>query len=72
MRRKHALALSAISAVLCLLASGCALNRAPEPIPADEVLAPPQPPAPGEVALGEEFHAAGLGADNLRGRLNAN
>ena len=66
------MALGAVSAVLCLLASGCALNRAPEPIPADEVLAPPQPPAHDEVALGEEFHAAGVGADNLRGRLNAN
>jgi hypothetical protein len=54
-----------------MLASGCALSRSPEPIPADEVLAPPQLPAPGEAAFGEEFHAAGLGADNLRGRLSA-
>ncbi|MFZ2030443.1 MAG: hypothetical protein WAU68_09065 [Vitreimonas sp.] len=59
-----------MSAVLSLLASGCALG-APEPIPADEVLMTPQPPAPGEVALGEEFHAADVGADNLRGFLSA-
>jgi hypothetical protein len=59
-----------VLAVLAVIASACALiQRGPTPIPADQVLAAPSPHD--EVAMNEEFHAAGIGADQLRGTLNA-
>ena len=60
-----------VLAALALLASACALSVAPTPIPADQVLAPPAPLPHGEVAMSEEFHAAGIGRDQLRGTLSA-
>jgi hypothetical protein len=59
-------------AALAALASACAMvQSAPAAIPADQVLAPPAPLPHDEVAMSEEFHAAGIGADHLRGTLNA-
>lgn len=59
-------------AALAVLASACAtVQRAPAPIPADQVLAPPAPLPHDEVAMSKELHAAGISADQLRGTLNA-
>jgi hypothetical protein len=74
MAQNDAFRLCALAA-LAVLASACAMIQGPPaPIPADQVLAPPAPPAPpahDAVPMSEEFHAAGIGADQLRGTLNA-
>jgi hypothetical protein len=71
MAQNDAFRLCALAA-LAVLVSACAMIQGPPtPIPADQVLAPPAPPSHDAAAMSEEFHAAGIGADQLRGTLNA-
>lgn len=64
---------SAFAAIALLFTLGACAHRVsePEPIPADQSAFRVSDNAAGETGLPEEFHAATIGSDSLRGALQS-